>query len=123
MAAFPRLMNEHRLRVLHVDDNPDSRALLSILLKYQDDLEEAGSRRGADGLEEAIRECGPDVLLIDLLMQGKDPIEAIRGARVAFPELRIVVLSGSSDPKLLERARAAGASQLVQKRMDIHETL
>ena len=112
-----------RIRVLQVDDNDDARTLLSIILKTEEGFEEVGSRSDAEGLEEVIRETAPDVLLIDLTMNGRDPIDAIRDVRKAYPELRIVVLSGSRDPVLLERARKAGASQLALKAIDYDETL
>jgi len=116
-------MNVRRTRVLHVDDNDDARALLSILLRYEEDLEEVGALSSAERLEEAIRETHPDVLLIDLTMGGRDPIQAIRDVRGAFPALRIVVMSGSSDARLLELARQAGASQLAPKAIEVSETL
>lgn len=112
-------MSDTRIRVLHVDDNADARALLSMLLKHAQDLAEVGCRSDAEGLEEVVRETAPDVLLIDLTMEGRDPIEAIKEVRAAFPALRIVVLSGSMDPRLLERARQAGASQLALKATDV----
>jgi DNA-binding NarL/FixJ family response regulator len=116
-------MSMKRIRVLHVDDNADARTLLSFLLKTEADLEEVGCRSDTEGLEEVIRETAPDVLLIDLTMHGRDPIEAIQGVREAYPALRIVVLSGSRNPALLERARKAGASQLALKAADLTETL
>jgi len=116
-------MNAKRIRVLHVDDNDDARALLSLFLRRERDLEEVGARDRADDLERDVLECAPDVLVIDLVMHGRDPVEAIRGVRAAFPALRIVVLSGSSDPALLERARFAGASQVALKSIDLYETL
>jgi two-component system response regulator DesR len=112
-----------KIRVLHVDDNDDARTLLSVLLSQEDDLEEVGSHQNADGLRQLIQETDPDVLLIDLTMPGKDPIEAIQEARTAFPDLRIVAVSGSVDPRLLARAREAGVSQLARKTCDIGETL
>jgi DNA-binding NarL/FixJ family response regulator len=112
-----------RLRVLHVDDNADARKLISYLVKYAEDLEEVGARDSAEGLPAIIAETAPDVLLIDLSMEGKDPIEAIGEVRAAFPALRIVVLTASMDPKLLARARAAGASEVAPKAVDIAGTL
>lgn len=116
-------MDGKRLRVLHVDDNPEARELLSTILGYEDDLEEVGSHHEAEGLEKLVRERSPDVLLIDLTMEGRDPIEVIRELRAEFPRLRIVVLSGSSDPKVLDRARAAGASEIARKGIDVSDTL
>jgi len=112
-----------KIRVLHVDDNDDARTLLSLLISQEEDLEEVGSHHNADGLQKLIRETVPDVLLIDLTMPGKDPIEAIHEVRTAFPDLRIVAVSGSVDPRLLARAQQAGVSQLARKTCDIGETL
>ena len=116
-------MSKRRIRVLHVDDNADARALLSILLSLEEDLEEVGSHGDAEGLEDLVRATAPDVLVIDLTMPGADPIEAIRRVRALFPALRIVVMSGSIDPRLLERARQAGATELALKASDISQTL
>jgi two-component system response regulator DesR len=112
-----------RIRVAHVDDNADARRLLSVLLQHEEDLEEVGSRPSAEDLEQLVRETEPDVLLVDLTMRGRDPIDAIRDVHAAFPELRIVVLSGTSDPRLLDRAREAGAAERILKTCDISETL
>jgi DNA-binding NarL/FixJ family response regulator len=112
-----------RLRVLHVDDNREARELLSLILSYERDLEDVGSHHEAAGLVKLVRERSPDVLLIDLTMSGRDPIDAIRELRAEFPRLRIVVLSGSSDPKVLDRARAAGASEIARKGIDVSDTL
>ena len=116
-------MEKKQLRVLHIDDNREARELLSLILGYEEDLEEVGSHHDAEGLVELVRKTAPDVLLIDLTMDGKDPIEAIQELREAFPDLRIVVFSGSSDPEMLERARAAGASQIERKGIDVPSTL
>ena len=116
-------MNPRAIRVLHVDDNDDARTLLSILLEQEEDLEEVGSLHNAEGLTVLIRATGPDVLVIDLIMPGRDPIEAIQEAREVAPDLRIVAFSGTVDPQLLSRARQAGASQVVRKTCDVYETL
>jgi len=123
MGTLPELGGRRHLRVLHVDDDADARELMGFILGYEEDLEEVGSHHEAEGLERLVRETAPDVLLIDLTMEGKDPIDAIRELRAAFPALRIVVLSGSSEPEELERARAAGASDIARKGIDIPSTL
>ena len=116
-------MSKRRTRVFHVDDNSDARTLLGFILQGEEDLDEVGSRSSAEGLLEEVRRTSPDVLLMDLTMEGGDPIEAIRAVRAAFSELRILVLSGCSDPEVLERARAAGASGHIVKPSSISETL
>jgi DNA-binding NarL/FixJ family response regulator len=115
--------NSQRIRVFHVDDNPDACRLMSWLLRLEPDLEEAGHRTEASGLLTELERTRPDVLVIDLTMRGEDPIEAIRAVRKALPGLRIVVLSGTSDPARLQLAREAGAAECVLKSPEIDQTL
>jgi DNA-binding NarL/FixJ family response regulator len=112
-----------RIRILQVDDNRDATVLMKHLLKREPDLEIVGTRHDAEGLEEEIRRTSPDVLLVDLMMPGRDPIEAIREVHATFPALRILVLSGMQDPRLLEQTRAAGATGQILKSWSIHEML
>ncbi len=114
---------EKKIRVFHVDDDPDSRRLMSILLRLEPDIEEVGSRGDATGLIDDLARVQPDVLVMDLTMRGKDPIEAIREIKEVHPGLRVVVLSGQADPRVLDSARAAGAAQCVLKASDIQATL
>jgi two-component system response regulator DesR len=112
-----------KIRILQVDDNRDATVLMQHLLKRESDLEIVGTRYDADGLEDEIRRTSPDVLLVDLIMPGRDPIEAIKDVHASFPQLRILVLSGMQDPKLLAQTRAAGASGQILKSWSIHEML
>jgi len=116
-------MSKRRTRVFHVDDSSDARTLLGFILQGEEDLEEVGSRSSAEGLLEEVRRTSPDVLLMDLAMDGGDPIEAIRAVRAAFSDLRILVLSGCSDPEVIKRAEEAGASGHIVKASGIFETL
>src|SRR5262245_41270009 len=112
-----------KLRVFHVDDDAGARKLMSILIELEPDLEEAGCARDVGGLLQALEQARPDVLVMDLTMNGKDPIDAIRTAKDAHPELRVVVLSGQCDPRVLARARSAGAETCLPKAAGVDETI
>lgn len=112
-----------RIRVFHVDDDPDACRLMTWLLRFEPDMEEAGYRTNAAGLPAELERTRADVLLIDLTMHGEDPIDAIREVRQTLPQVRIVVLSGSSDPDRLRLAREAGAAKCVLKSPEIDSTL
>ena len=112
------------VRFLIVDDHPLFREALQLAIQSaypEAEIVEASSIAAAQA---ALATEQPfDLLLLDLTMPGRDPIEAIQEVREAYPALRIVVHSGSSDPLLLDRARKAGASQLALKALDLDETL
>lgn len=67
--------SELRSRVLIVDDNPDKRDLLAVILRRH--YEVAQCENGLDGLR-AINELNPDVVLLDVLMPGLDGFEVCR---------------------------------------------
>jgi NarL family two-component system response regulator LiaR len=96
---------------------------MSLLLSIEADMEEVGSRPDVDDLLDDLDRTRADVLVIDLMLRGMESIEAIRAVRFAHPEMRIVVLSGCSDPSVLQRACDAGATECVLKSPDIDTTL
>ena len=59
-----------------------------------------------------------DVLVTDLLMPTLKGPELILSLKTQYPELAILVLSGSDDPALVRQAMQAGASGYVTKTAD-----
>ena len=75
-----------------VDDDDGVRKTIALNLREMgfDTVEVADGRRVADVLSRH----PVDVLLVDMIMPDKDGIEVIRDAREAWPNLRIVAVSG-----------------------------
>ena len=112
-----------KTRVFFVDDDAETRDLLRFLLGTTKEYEEAGSASKVEGLLEAVRQSSPDVLLMDLTLDGENPVEFIRALHAACPRVRIILLTGSSDADLLARARGAGASGHIPKTTEILDAL
>ena len=101
-------------RVLIVDDNPDVRFLTRLTIE-SDSCEVVGeATNGAEAIAVA-EELKPDAIVIDLRMPLMDGIEATRILRYKFPDLRIIVMSGSDDPLMVREITAAGADAAVDK--------
>ena len=102
-------------RVLLVDDTPDIRALLRLVLSRQDDFEVVAE--AADGSEaiDMARLHRPDVVLLDLAMPVMDGLEAIPEVRAAVPDSKIVVLSGFNADQMADEALRAGADAYIEK--------
>ena len=67
-----------------------------------------------------------DLVLTDETMPDMSGVELVREVRRVRPELPIVLMSGYSGAQLTERARAAGAGEVLRKplvRRDIAEAL
>lgn len=101
-------------RVLIVDDNPDVRFLTRLTIE-SDSCEIVGeASNGVEALS-AADELRPDVVVIDNRMPLMDGIEAAKILRHRYPDLRIIVMSGSDDPLMVKEMRAAGADAAVDK--------
>lgn len=107
--------NEERIAVLIADDEGLFQDALEAVLATELRIEVVG--RADDG-EEAVQlaaELEPDVVLMDLSMPGMDGFEATRRILAEREDACVLVLTGSSDTRDIERAQAAGATGYVTK--------
>jgi DNA-binding NarL/FixJ family response regulator len=95
-------------RVLLVDDDPLYAEALGLLLGVELFEIVGVARNGVEGVEMALR-LRPDVVLMDVEMPLLDGVEAARRIRGRVRAQRIVLITGSSDPEVLARARSTGA--------------
>lgn len=103
------------IRLLFIDDSPDISAAVALMLKREADIELVGTLDNADGLIEAIERWDPHVVVIDLSMLGKSPLEAVRETAARFPHVKSIIYSGYDDPDLVDEALAVGAWGFVSK--------
>ncbi|MBF0306106.1 MAG: response regulator transcription factor [Alphaproteobacteria bacterium] len=103
------------MRCLLVDDHVLFREGLALLLAANGfELSEAGSH--ADALRRlADAESGFDVALVDLSMPGDDAFTGIAQLTAQHPGMPVLVVSASSEPRDVRRARSAGARGYVTK--------
>ena len=104
-----------KIRVLCIDDHPAIRRLFELLMRDHPDFEMVGTDASADHLEEKVGATTPDVVLLDISMRGRDPLEAMTSVRQMFPDVRFLVCSSWEDQDVVERAMAAGATGYLVK--------
>ena len=99
-----------KVRVLLVDDLPDIRLVMRLLLEADGRVEVVGE--AADGAE-AIRLAGelrPDAVVLDLRMPGMDGVSALPMIRDAAPGTVVVALSALPGGPMTDRAMDLGAT-------------
>jgi CheY-like chemotaxis protein len=100
--------------ILVVDDSPDMRRYLRILLE----LDRYHVETAGDGLE-ALRRldegCSPAVVLLDLQMPGLNGLRTLRRMRKLHPDLKVIICSAEEDPRKLRIAAALGAQAHLTK--------
>jgi len=101
------------MTILIVEDNEPMRELLKKLVRdLAEDLAECDDGAHALG---AYQRRHPDWVLMDIKMKGMDGLAATRQIKAAFPEARIIMVTGHDDARLREAAQSAGACGYVHK--------
>mgnify|MGYP003949218267 CR=1 FL=1 len=111
-------------KILVVEDNPDARGLMVMVLRREGyELFEAGD--GSEALRQASTQH-PDLILLDLglpVMNGDEVTARIR-EDPSIADTRIIVLTAfDSAAPIVRRAIAAGADELICKPTDFKSLL
>lgn len=106
---------QKKIRVLVVDDIPETRDNLKKLLYFEDDIEIVGTAgNGREGVEQAAA-LRPDIVLMDINMPGMDGIQASELISNQNPEIQIVMMSVQGEADYLRRSMLAGAREFLIK--------
>lgn len=108
-----------KARVVIVDDHPIVRHGISRLLNREDDLSVTGEAEDAEGAIALLEIELPDIVLVDLVLDGKSGLDLIEEIRRRWPSLPILVVSMHDAPDYLERVLKSGAQGFVNKKESI----
>lgn len=104
-----------RRRVLIVDDHPIVRQGLKRMIDAEADLEVCGEADSEPNARSAVRELGPDIVIVDLSLQDGDGLELVRAVHAHHPDVPMLVLSMHDEAIYAERMLAEGASGYIMK--------
>ena len=103
------------IKVVFVDDHEMVRIGVSSYLSAQPDIEVIGEAdNGRKGVELCLQ-LRPDVILMDLVMNEMDGIEATTEIMNAWPEAKIIIVTSFLDDEKVYPALEAGATSYLLK--------
>jgi DNA-binding NarL/FixJ family response regulator len=111
------------IKVLMVDDTVDIAMLFRRLIDSQQDMSCVGLLHDAKQLEIEDERLQPDVVVLDLSMPGKPPINALRELSSKAEQPRVLAFSGYDDPSTKQKVFEAGAWGLASKNGDPRDVL
>ncbi len=101
-------------RVLVIEDNPDAREMLRVLLELKGHVVDA-ARDGRSGIKAAAAQA-PDVVLIDIGLPDLSGYDVARALRQRLgSEVRLIALTGYGDPAARRLANEAGFDRHLVK--------
>jgi len=102
-------------RVMIADDHAVVRDGLRHILERAGNFEVVGEASDGTQVPRLVRDCAPQVLLLDLSMPGRSGLELIRLLHDERPALRILVLTMHAEQQYIVRAFQAGAAGYLTK--------
>ena len=101
-----------------VDDHPLLRKGLNQLIELEDDMEVVAEASDGKSAIPMAEELEPDLIVLDLNMQGMDGLETLHAMRNAQVTSRIIMLTVSDNDEDVVRAITYGADGYLLKDMD-----
>ena len=104
-----------RIRVLIVDDIPETRDHLAKLLGFEADIEVVGAAASGSEALSLASQLTPDVVLMDINMPDMDGIAATEALAARVPTAAVVMMSVQGEADYLRRSMLAGAREFLVK--------
>jgi DNA-binding NarL/FixJ family response regulator len=106
---------QHKSKVFLVDDHPIVRQGLALLINREPDMVVCGEADGALGALQSIFTVCPDVVVLDISLDGPDGLDLLKSIRLKEPVLPILILSMHDESSYAERSLRAGANGYIMK--------
>jgi PAS domain S-box-containing protein len=103
------------VRILLIDDNPDDRTLTARELRGNFpgcELRETGTEKG---FARAVLEEAYDLVVSDYHLLWSDGLKILRRVRQRYPDVPVIIFSGTGDVKIAARALKEGADDYIIK--------
>src|ERR687889_2525405 len=104
-----------QIRVLIVDDIPETRDHLTKLLGFESDIEVVGAAASGSEALSIAGQVQPDVVLMDINMPDMDGIAATEKLAAHVPTASVVMMSVQGEADYLRRSMLAGAREFLVK--------
>lgn len=92
------------IRTLLIDDHPVVRYGVKHILDAEPDIEVVGELEGMRGIDDALRNLEPDVVLLDLELGDAQGVEALRQLREIAPDLKVIVYTSHDEEDYIIQA-------------------
>lgn len=106
---------DRKIRVLITDDHEMVRIGVSAYLSAQPDIDVVGEAENGEKAVKLALELKPDIILMDLVMDGMDGIQATKEIIERWPDAKIIIVTSFLDDDKVYPALEAGATSYILK--------
>jgi len=108
-------INIRKRTVFIVDDHPLLRQGLALMINRENDLTVCGEAEEAQTAMHAISQRQPDIMIVDISLNGPDGLDLLKNIRSSYPALPVLILSMHDEATYAERALRARANGYIMK--------
>jgi DNA-binding NarL/FixJ family response regulator len=108
-------MRTGKKTIFIVDDHPLLRQGLALMINREPDLMVCGEAEEAQAAMKAIAAKEPDILIVDISLNGPDGLELLKILRASHPHMPVLILSMHDEAIYAERALRARANGYIMK--------
>lgn len=109
-------MQTIKAKIFIVDDHPILRQGLALLISQEKDMIFVGEAADATEAMLGIEKVLPDLILMDISLEGTSGIELTKNILAKHPHMRILIISMYDESVYVDRALQAGAKGYLMKR-------
>lgn len=107
------------IEILVIDDESEARQTIVEMLTMAG-FSAASVSNGAEALE-YLRQNQIDLVICDVIMPEMDGFAVLKGIKVDFPDIKVVLITGSGDANAVRKAFLMGADEFITKPFDAHQ--
>ena len=107
--------NGQPIRILIAEDHAVVRQSVKVMLEMEPEFTVVGEAEDGQQALDLAKKVDPDLILMDIRMEGMDGVEATRKLRERSPSIGVLILTGFGDDAVLLQAVEAGAQGFLLK--------
>ena len=110
-----RTTEKNSIKIIIADDHPLFRRGLKHALEETNDIQVIGESSNGEDLLSLIKDCIPEIILLDISMPGKSGLDLLKQLKSEYPKPPILILSVYPEEQYAVRFLKAGASGYLTK--------
>ena len=111
------------MRMIVVDDDISICRIITNLVQHYQLGQVLAECSDGISAEQEIRECQPDIVLVDLLLPGQDGIELVRKLSNEYSNISFIMISQVSNQPMITRAYESGIEFFIHKPINALEVV